>query len=164
MVKKTNKADIPSIELKEPEAYPGYLLWQASNIWNRNMKSFLKKFGTTHIQFVVLSSLLYLSKQNKSINQKQIAHQAKLDIMMTSDVLKTLEAKKLVIRVKNPKDRRHNSIKITRKGSRLVAKMIIQAELADAKFFQILENDIKSLTDPLEKLISANYDNIYFHR
>lgn len=74
-------------ELREPEKFPGFLLWQASNIWYRNMKNTLKKFGATFIQFTILMSLIYLSKQNLDINQKQIARHAKLDIMMTSDVL-----------------------------------------------------------------------------
>jgi len=165
MAKETKKTGMFSIELNEPETYPGYLLWQASNIWNRNMKEYFKNFGITHLQFVVLSSLFYLlQNKNNTLNQKQIAHQARLDVTMTSDELRILESKKLIIRVKNPQDKRHNSIKITRKGANLVTKMFVQAEAADAKFFKVLEDNIKSLTDPLEKLISANYDKIYFSR
>jgi DNA-binding MarR family transcriptional regulator len=106
-------------------------------------------------------SLIYLSKQNLDINQKQIARHAKLDIMMTSDVLKTLESKKLVNRCRNPKDRRHNSMKITQEGINLVLKIFEHVNQADVNFFKVLENNIQSLTEPLEKLIRANYDNIY---
>jgi DNA-binding MarR family transcriptional regulator len=149
------------MELKEPEEFPGFLLWQASNIWYRNMKTTLKNFGTTFTQFSILMSLIYLSKQNLDINQKQIARHAKLDIMMTSDVLKTLESKKLVTRCQNPKDRRHNSMKITQEGINLVLKIFEHVNQADVNFFKVLENNIQSLTEPLEKLIRANYDNIY---
>jgi DNA-binding MarR family transcriptional regulator len=159
---KENKLGLLLKELKEPEAYPGYLLWQASNIWNRNIKKYLKRFGTTHVQFVVLSSILYMSKHNENINQKQIARHSKLGIMMISDVLKVLESKKLIARLRNQKDKRHNTITVTKKGVNLVYKMFIQAELADAEFFKVFEGNIKSFADSLEKLITSNYDDIYF--
>ncbi len=148
-------------DLKEPEEYPGFLLWQASNLWYRNMKNTLKYFGTTFTQFTILTSLIYLSKNNESINQKQIALHAKIDIMMTSDVLKTLERKKLVVRYPNPKDRRHNLLKITQKGARLLMKIFAHVDQTDIKFFKTLGNDVSLFTAGLEKLIQANYDNIY---
>jgi DNA-binding MarR family transcriptional regulator len=161
MLTKKNKLDTFLKELKEPEEIPGFLLWQASNIWYRNMKNTLKKFGTTFTQFTILVSLIYLSRKNQNINQKQIARHAKLDIMMTSDVLKTLESKKLVTRCQNPDDRRHNSMKITQEGVDLALKIFEHVNYADIKFFKVLDDKIHSLTEPLEKLIHANYDNIY---
>jgi DNA-binding MarR family transcriptional regulator len=161
MVLKKNEFDIFLKELQEPEQYPGFLLWQASNIWYRNMKNRLKKFGTTFTQFTILMSMIYLSKQNENINQKQIARHSKLDIMMTSDVLKTLESKKLVTRCPNPNDRRHNSMKITQEGINLVLNTFGHVNQADINFFKVLEDNVQSLTESLEKLIQANYDNIY---
>ncbi|GEM_PF-443506 len=161
MLTKRDNIDTFIKELKEPEEFPGFLLWQASNIWYRNMKNTLKKFGTTFTQFTILMSLIYLSKQNLDINQKQIARHAKLDIMMTSDVLKTLVSKKLVTRCQNPNDRRHNSMKITQEGVNLIIKIFEHVNQADMNFFKVLEKNIESLTEPLEKLIRANYDNIY---
>jgi DNA-binding MarR family transcriptional regulator len=148
-------------EQKQPEYYPGYLLWQASNIWYRNIKNILKKSDATFTQFVILASLIHLSNNKDHINQKQIAKHAKLDIMMTSDVLKKLELKKLVIRYPNPKDKRHNSIKITPKGFNLIMKTFPQVNKADIKFFKILDDDVKSFTGKLEKLIRTNFDSIY---
>ncbi len=161
MLTQTNKMDTFLKELKEPEEFPGFLLWQASNIWYRHMKNTLKKFNTTFTQFTILMSLVYLSKNNSDINQKKIARHAKLDIMMTSDVLKTLASKKLVTRCQNPNDRRHNSMKITQEGENLITMIFEHVYWADMNFFKVLENNIQSLTEPLEKLIRANYDNIY---
>lgn len=160
-MKQTNKMEQFLKELKEPTEYPGFLLLRASNIWYRYANNILKKSGTTYTQFSILASLIYLSKEKKHINQKQIAQHARLDIMMTSDVLRTLESKKLVIRYPNPEDRRHNSIKITPKGAALLSKVFIQINKADVKFFEILKEDIKPFTETMEKLIKANYDNIY---
>jgi DNA-binding MarR family transcriptional regulator len=161
MTKKINKVDQVLKGLKKPEEYPGFLLLHASNIWYRYIKNELKHFGTTYVQFSILSSLIYLSKEKEHINQKQIAQHARIDIMMTSDVLKTLESKKLVIRYPNQEDRRSNSIKITEKGATLISKIFVQVYKADVKFFQILGDDIKSFTETMEKLIRENYDNIY---
>ena len=148
-------------DLKEPYEYSGFLLWQASNIWYRHMKNTLKKSGATFTQFTILMSLIYLSKDKTNINQKQIARHARLDIMMTSDVLKTLERKKLVVRYRNPEDRRHNSLKITQSGINLVLELFNQVYEADIRFFKVLGDKAKSFTEYLEKLISANYDAIY---
>jgi len=161
MRKKISKMEQLLKNMKEPTEYPGFLLLRASNIWYRSANNIMKKSGTTYTQFSILASLVYLSKEKNHINQKQIAQHAKLDIMMTSDVLKTLEIKKLVMRYPNPEDRRHNSIKITQKGADLVSEMFIKVEKADVKFFKILEDDIKHFTETMEKLISANFDNIY---
>jgi DNA-binding MarR family transcriptional regulator len=163
MVTKKEKVDTFIKELKEPENYPGFILWQASNIWYRNVKNELKSSGTTFTQFTILMSLIYLSRQNEHINQKQIAQHAKLDVMMTSDVLKTLELKKFVTRSQNQNDKRHKSLKITPKGIDLIIKIFGHVNQADIGFFKVLENNMQSLIDPLEKLIRANYDNIYIN-
>jgi DNA-binding MarR family transcriptional regulator len=160
-MKQTNKMEHFLKKLREPTEYPGFLLLRASNIWYRYARNILKKSGTTYAQFSILASLMYLSKEKNHVNQKQIALHAKLDIMMTSDVLKTLESKKLVIRYPNPEDRRHNSIKITQKGAALLSKIFIQIYKADVNFFEVLGTDIKPFTELMERLIRANYDNIY---
>jgi DNA-binding MarR family transcriptional regulator len=161
MVTKKEKVDTFIKELKEPENYPGFILWQASNIWCRNVKNELKGSGTTFTQFTILMSLIYLSRQNEHINQKQIAQHAKLDVMMTSDVLKTLESKKFVTRSQNPNDKRHKFLKITSKGIDLILKIFEHVNQADISFFKVIENDMQSLIDPLKKLIRTNYDKIY---
>jgi DNA-binding MarR family transcriptional regulator len=161
MVTKRKKVETFIKELKEPENYPGFILWQASNIWYRNVKNELKSSGTTFTQFTILMSLIYLSRQNEHINQKQIAQHAKLDTMMTSDVLKTLESKKLVTRSQNQDDKRHKSLKITQKGIDLIFEIYEHVNQADISFFKVLENDMQELIDPLEKLIRTNYDKIY---
>ena len=77
MTIKKKKLDIFIEELKKPEEYPGYLLWQTSNIWHRNMKNIIKKFGVTHTQFVILTSIIYLGKKNNNINRRPLSALAK---------------------------------------------------------------------------------------
>ena len=148
-------------ELKEPELYPGFMLWQASNIWQRLMKSDLKEFNATYTQFIILTSIIYLSHLNKEINQKIIARHAKLDMMTVSDIMKVLVLKKLVIRTINKKDRRHNSLKITEKGTQLVYEIMYRVQLSDEQFFKVLGEDEKKFNELLTKLIRGNYDKIF---
>ncbi|MBN2400981.1 MAG: winged helix-turn-helix transcriptional regulator [Spirochaetes bacterium] len=149
-------------KLKEPEEYPGFLLWQASNIWQRLIKNNIKQFNTTYTQFIILTSIIYLSQYNKQINQKQIAQQAKLDIMTTSDVIKTLEAKKLLVRSPYPDDKRYNSLKVTKKGTELVFNIFYHVRISDITFFRALgKKEGKIFRDLLLKLIKGNYDKIF---
>jgi DNA-binding MarR family transcriptional regulator len=161
MIEKIKNLNLFLKQLKEPENYPGFLLWQASNVWQRNMKNTLKPFKITFTQFVILTSLMYLAKQNKTINQKKLAKHAKLDIMTTSDVLKTLESKMMVTRISNPEDRRHNSIKITDKGEKLIFNVYNYINESDNKFFNVLGADYKTLINVLVRLIQGNFDKIF---
>jgi DNA-binding MarR family transcriptional regulator len=161
MINKINNLNLFLKQLKEPENYPGFLLWQTSNVWQRNMKNTLKPFKITFTQFVILTSLIYLAKQNEKINQKQLARHAKLDIMTTSDVLRTLENKKMVTRVSNPDDRRHNSLKITERGEKIIFEVYNYVNESDNKFFKNIGGDYKILIKLLLRLIQGNYDKIF---
>ncbi len=147
--------------LKEPEERPGFMLWQASNIWQRLMKLEVKEYDATYTQFIILCSLTYLSNKNEHVNQRLIAKHAKIDVMTVSDVLKTLVAKKMVTRTTNEKDRRHNYLKITEKGSMLVQNIFYNVRKADKKFFKVLGEEESKFNELLIKLIKGNYDDIY---
>jgi MarR family transcriptional regulator, organic hydroperoxide resistance regulator len=146
---------------KEPDEHPGFMLWQASNIWQRLMRNDLKEYNATYTQFIILCAILYLSKNCTEINQRLIAQHAKLDIMTVSDVLKTLESKKMVVRTINVKDRRHNFLKITGKGAKLVFDIFYKIEKSDKKFFSALKSKENEFNNLLIKLIQGNYDDIY---
>lgn len=161
MIKKIDNLETFLQELKEPDEYPGYLLWQASNISQRLMKKNIKQFNATYTQFIILTSILYLSRQNKHINQKQIARHVKLDIMTTSDAVRTLEAKKMLTRSPYPDDKRHNSLKVTKKGTELVFKIFYYVRKSDIQFFKALGKEAKIFSQLLVKVIKGNFDNIY---
>jgi MarR family transcriptional regulator, organic hydroperoxide resistance regulator len=161
MIKKIDNLETFLKELKEPDEYPGYLLWQASNIYQRLIKNNIKQFNATYTQFIILTSILYLSTQNKQINQRQIARHVKLDIMTTSDAVRTLELKKFLIRSTNPDDKRHNSLKVTKKGIELVFNIFYHVRKCDTKFFKALGEEAKIFSQLSVKVIKGNYDNIY---
>ena len=84
---------------KSAKEATGFLLWQVHNYWQREIKKALKPFDLTHTQFVILTSAYWLVlNEKKAITQVVIAKYAKTDIMMTSNILRTLERKKYIIR------------------------------------------------------------------
>src|SRR5262249_57359520 len=84
---------------------PGLVLWQVTNRWQAAQRAALKPLGLTHVQFVLLASLAWL-QEDGPITQKRLAEHAATDPMMTSQVLRALEARGLVERAPHPGDGR----------------------------------------------------------
>jgi DNA-binding MarR family transcriptional regulator len=128
--------DAPDPDSLEPGDSPGFLLWRVSLRWQRLMTATLRPFGLTHVQFVLLATLWWLTKRAKERpSQRRLADFAGIDPMMTSQVLRTLEAKGLVERLANPTDSRALRLAPTPKGSMLARRTIETVEAADRGFF-----------------------------
>ena len=74
----------------------GFLLWQVTNLWQREIKKALQKYDLTHSQFVLLASIHWLTLQDQSVTQILLSSHTKIDPMTTSTVLRTLQKKELV--------------------------------------------------------------------
>lgn len=126
------------IFLDENENSIGLNLWQVYNIWHRNISWELNSLGLTHIQFVLLATSQWLNEKDEDVTQVQIAQFAKLDVMMTSTVLRTLECKDLIKRIPHKKDTRAKCVKISDKGKEILIKALKIVEDVDGEFFTIL--------------------------
>ncbi len=146
-------------QVDSAEDSPGFLLWQVSSMWQRQINAGLKQFGLTHAQFVLLASLTWLASEEKPLTQVDLAFHAKMDVMMTSNVLRTLEEKKLVARNPHPTDTRAKSLAVTGKGRDLAAQAVAVVEKIDSDFFSSLENSIGGFNKQLLKLIEAGGEN-----
>ena len=71
----------------------GFLLWPVTLAWQRAVVAALNPHGLTHVQFVLLASTWWLGETGGSPNQFDLAPQAGTDVKMTSQVVRTLEAK-----------------------------------------------------------------------
>ncbi|MFN8399981.1 MAG: MarR family transcriptional regulator [Anaerolineales bacterium] len=138
------------------EDSPGFSLWQVSSMWQRKINAGLKPFGLTHAQFVLLASLTWLANGEKPLTQNNLAHHAKMDVMMTSNVLRTLEEKGLIERKPHPTDTRAKSLAVTSKGLKLAEKAVQVIEEIDAAFFSTLGSNARSFNQQLLKLIDSN--------
>ncbi len=48
----------PSLYYKTPEASTGFLLWKATQLWQRGVKHALDEYNLTHSLFVTLAFIL----------------------------------------------------------------------------------------------------------
>ncbi|WP_440711174.1 MarR family winged helix-turn-helix transcriptional regulator [Herbiconiux sp. YIM B11900] len=124
-------------ESLEPGQSPGLLLWRATLSWQRNITATLKPLGLTHVQFVLLVSAWWLTRvAGERPSQRRIAEHANTDAMMTSQVIRALADKGLLLRSPNPDDARAHVIEVTGEGVELAVRAVRVVEDADRLFFE----------------------------
>ncbi|RFU39682.1 MarR family transcriptional regulator [Actinomadura logoneensis] len=119
----------------DPDDSPGYLLWRATLRWQRQITATLAPFSLTHVQFVLLASLWWLDREGVLPNQLTLAQHADTDVKMTSQVLRRLEDKGLLVRETDAADTRAKRLRITGRGRELAEAAITAVEAADTAFF-----------------------------
>jgi DNA-binding MarR family transcriptional regulator len=104
------------------------------------------------VQFVLLACLVYVPN-NQSLTQIQLAERAQTDPMMTSQVLRRLEAKDLIQKTSSSEDKRAVNVEATSKGIELVHRAIVAVEAVDREFFGVLETDAPNFVIMMRKLV-----------
>lgn len=117
----------------EADASPGFLLWQVTNAWQRRVRAALAPHDLTHVQFVLLATLLSL--QPAPVTQRRLSDAAGTDAMMTSQVLRALEQRALITRQAHPTDRRAVLVKLSGDAETLINAANRAVEDADEEFF-----------------------------
>jgi DNA-binding MarR family transcriptional regulator len=140
-------------EFKGPEHSPGFLLWQVSTDWRRQIESALLSLKLTHPQFVLLASIGWLTRNRTDITQIQLARHCKTDITMTSQVLRALEKKRYIKRQRIKGDDRSKFPRLTLSGSQLIEQAIPLVEAVDRKFFKKWGKKTPQYIEVLQKLI-----------
>ena len=120
---------------------PGFLLWHATLRWQRAMREALDEHGLTHVQFVLLASAWWLGEQGSPPTQRALADHAGTDPMMTSQVVRALEAAGMVARVRDEHDRRAWRVHATTAGVARLRPALADVEAADQAFFQPVSDD-----------------------
>jgi DNA-binding MarR family transcriptional regulator len=109
------------------------------------------------VQFVLLASLWWLSDNDSSApSQARLAQQAGTDPMMTSQVVRKLEARGLLERVPDPDDSRARRLRLTTAGRRLVARALTDVEIADEHYFAAVGDDLGAFARALATLDQAD--------
>jgi DNA-binding MarR family transcriptional regulator len=119
-----------------PDYSPGFWLWHATLRWQREIAAVLAPLDLTHVQFVLLSCAWWINDHGQVPNQLALARQAGTDVKMTSEVVRKLEAKGLLVRETDPRDTRARRIRITPAGVTVALRAITEVERADRIFFQ----------------------------
>ncbi|MFI4957188.1 MAG: MarR family winged helix-turn-helix transcriptional regulator [Gammaproteobacteria bacterium] len=144
---------------EKPEDSPGFLLWQTTMIWQRQIKKALEDYDISHPQFVILATLIWFKANHYDATQISIINWTKLDKMTVSKSLKKLVLMGCVERVEHDVDTRMKSVFLTRKGKNLIQKLIPLVEAVDDRFFgKTSAQERKSLINIFNKLTVENND------
>lgn len=148
------KATEKTFSVETPEESSGFLLWQVTNLWQREIKKALEVYDLTHSQFVLLASTLWLMQQNESITQIVLSNHTKIDPMTTSTVLRTLQKKGLLQRQEHSTDTRAKTVELTPAGVEMAKLAVKTVEKFDHDFFQVLGNDTIAFNEKLNLLLT----------
>ncbi len=141
------------INFEKPEENLGYLLWQTTMLWNRQMNRALDEVGLTHTQFVIMAALGWLLKKSTSVTQKEIAGFSNTDRMMVSKILRKLQKNELIERKEHEIDTRAKCVFLTDKGIDTLQKAIKIKTRANNLFFDKLSdkqkfgNELRRITE-----------------
>ncbi len=128
----------------------GFLLWRATNAWQRAQRAALEPFDLTHVQYALLATLVAADK--KGISQAAASAASGVDPMTTSQVLRGLESRDLVLRTPHPEDRRAHRVTVTTNGRAVVKKATPKVDKADAEFFAPAGGDKGRVLSALAKI------------
>lgn len=121
----------------------GLALWKVSTLWQRKIKFALEEIDLTHSQFVILATLTWHQEHKKEVTQTTIIEESKLDKMIVSHSLKTLEARGFVRRTASKQDSRAKNIALSSQGLRTTQQAIQKVEEVDIHFFSQLGSEEK---------------------
>lgn len=147
------KSETP-FNVETPEESTGFLLWQVTNLWQREIKKALEAYDLTHSQFVLLASTLWLTIQNEDVTQVVLSNHTKIDPMTTSTVLRTLQAKGLLKRQEHATDTRAKTVKLTEEGEKIAQLAVKTVEKFDLDFFESLGGNLTDFNKQLIALLT----------
>lgn len=142
-----------TFQFEKAEDSSGFLLWQVTNLWQREIKKALEKYGLTHSQFVLLASIYWLTLSKQDVTQILLSSHTKIDPMTTSTVLRTLQTKGLLQRQEHSTDTRAKTVALTAEGIKVVKQAVKTVEGFDNTFFQSLGNKTKDFNKYLLTLL-----------
>ncbi len=142
-----------AFSFENAEDSTGFLLWQVTNLWQRELKKALKKYGLTHAQFLLLASIHWLTLHKKEVTQILLSSHTKIDPMTTSTVLRTLQSKGLLERQEHASDTRAKTVALTQQGIDIAIQAVKTTETFDAKFFKPLGNAANDFNTKLLSLL-----------
>lgn len=142
-----------TFSVEKAEDSSGFLLWQVTNLWQREIRKTLEPFDLTHSQFVLLASTHWLTINKQEVTQVVLSQHTKIDPMTTSTVLRTLQKKELLKRTEHATDTRAKTVALTEKGKQIIKKAVVAVEKFDHEFFEKLGHGQKKFNIQLQTLM-----------
>ena len=145
-----------SIYKDEYRKSTGLLFIRTYHKWHGLIKNELKTIDLTHPQFVILTTLAALLRQQEWVSQTDIARFSDMDVMTVSQIIRLLVKKGLIMREGHPKDSRANIILLTDMGLQKVNQALPLVEGIDQAFFGKLEDKTEIFNQLLIALEAEN--------
>ena len=139
-----------------PLPYLGYLLNKAAHEVGQQVDAGLEPLGIRVKHYIIL---LLLTQVDSALPQKEIGCRLRIDRNTMVSLIDDLEALELVVRSRDPNDRRCYAISITAKGRELAPQAGKVVAEADARFVEALSSDeLEQLSRLLSKLLRGSED------
>lgn len=134
----------------------GYLLTKASVLMKRRLSVAIKKAGydITIEQWTILNVLW----KNEGLIQTEIAQKTFKDKTNLTRILDKMERDNLIVRNKNPKNRREYKITLTENGANIFRQLIPIAQNNNEILLQTLSSEERSLVVNAVKKIIDNLE------
>lgn len=132
------KSSDNTFSLARAEDSSGFLLWQVTNLWQREIKKALEPYSLTHSQFVLMASIHWLTLHKHDVTQVLLSSHTNIDPMTTSTVLRTLQTKGLLQRQEHATDTRAKTVGLTDEGKKIIKQAVKTVEAFDRLFFEKL--------------------------
>nr|WP_315201963.1 MarR family transcriptional regulator [uncultured Flavobacterium sp.] len=142
-----------TFSVEKAEDSSGFLLWQVTNLWQREIKKALEPYALTHSQFVLMASIHWLTLHKQEVTQILLSSHTKIDPMTTSTVLRTLQTKGLLERQEHLTDTRAKTVKLTENGTKIIKEAVKTVETFDKTFFAVLGNNTGLFNEQLLTLL-----------
>ncbi|HVT10625.1 MAG TPA: winged helix DNA-binding protein [Fimbriimonadaceae bacterium] len=143
------------MKYQDLERNPGYQLWLATNAWQRIVRKALEPLHLTYVQFVLMASVDVLSLEGDCVTQAQVARFAATDENMTSQVIRSLAERGLLVRVEHPTDARARCLSLTDSGKSLLYEGKALVKPVRERFFEPLGERAVDLAQLLREVVDA---------
>lgn len=142
-----------TFSVEKSEDSSGFLLWQVTNLWQREIKKALEPFDLTHSQFVLMASIHWLTLHKQDVTQVLLSSHTKIDPMTTSTVLRTLQTKGFLQRQEHQTDTRAKTVELTDNGKKVIKQAVKTVEAFDKSFFGVLGDKTDIMNEQLLTLL-----------
>lgn len=128
-----------------------YLLKRIDAEFRPRINVALSEFNITGSQYSVLS----LANRSKPLSSAQISRRMFTTPQTTSDVISSLEKKKLIERYEDPENKRILRIRVTDHGRKLLKACDLKVDELEEEFFGVLDDsELQELRGTLDKVFN----------
>lgn len=139
---------------------PSFTLTQAYCTWKRITDRVLEAVGLTYIQYVFMGTLFELENHQDKATQNGLAKLTNSDVIMTSQILRTLQKRGLVLREPIEGDERMDYPMLSMAGKKLVQKATEIMQNYEKEYFASIEKDMEKFLMYLKVLTTVKERDI----